>query len=106
MSNSSTISIVPATAPSSGLGRLIAPALLSASVLYFLATTASLPRVADASAAIDVFVAACVPGLLVVMLLWAARPAAFPPPRRRALVAVTLLGAATASILPMLFAAV
>jgi hypothetical protein len=42
--------------------------------------------------------------MMVVMLLWAARPAAYPRRLRCALVAVTLAGAAAASILPMLLA--
>jgi hypothetical protein len=105
MSDASSLSIAPAAPSSSGLLRLIAPGLLSASVLYVAATTLCLPRIPDASAAIDVFLAAVLPGLLVIMLLWAARPAAFPLPRLRALVAVALLAAAAASTLPMLFAA-
>jgi hypothetical protein len=104
MSDASTISIAPAAATPGGLGRLIAPGLLAASVLYSLATTAFLPPVTDASAAIDVFLAAALPGLIVVMLLWAARPAAFPKRRRRGLVAAALLASAAAAALPLLFA--
>jgi hypothetical protein len=104
MSDASTISSVPAAAPSSGIVRLIAPGLLSASAVYVAATTMLLPRIQSASAAIDVFVAAVLPGLVVIMLLWAARPAAFPQRRRRALVTLILLGAAAAAILPMLSA--
>jgi hypothetical protein len=105
MSDASTFSIGPTAVPATGIVRLIAPGLLSASVIYIAATTALLARIPNASAAIDVFLAALVPGLLVIMLLWAARPAAFPQPRRRALVAVVLLAAAAASTLPMLFVA-
>jgi hypothetical protein len=103
MSDASTSSIGPTAAPSSGIAHLIAPGLLSASVAYTVATTAFLPRIPELSAVIDVFLAAVLPGLMVIMLLWAARPAAYPQRRRRVLVAVTLLGAAAASILPMLF---
>jgi hypothetical protein len=105
MSDVSTFSIGPTAVPATGVVRLIAPGLLSASMLYVAATTILLPRIPDASAAIDVFFAAFLPGLMVIMLLWAARPAAFPPPRRRALVAVALLAAAAASTLPMFSAA-
>jgi hypothetical protein len=105
MSDASTVSIAPAAPASSGLVRIIAPGLLSASVLYVATTTLCLPRIPDASAAIDVFLAAILPGLLVIMLLWAARPAAYPQRRRRALIAVVLVAAAAASTLPMLFVA-
>ena len=105
MSDASTVSIAPAAPSPGGLVRIIAPGLVSASVLYVAATTLCLPRIPDASAAIDVFLAATLPGLLVITLLWAARPAAFPQPRRQAFVAVVLLAAAAASTLPMLFVA-
>ena len=104
MSDAYTISTVPAAAPSSGLVRLIASGLLAASVLYVAAATILLPRIPSASAAIDVFLAAVLPGLVVIMLLWAARPAAFPQWRRRAFVTLIVLAAAAAAILPMLSA--
>ena len=102
MSDASTISTVPAAAPSSGIVRLIVPGLLAASVLYVVATNLLLPRIPNASAAIDVFLAAVLPGLVVIMLLWAARPAAFPQRRRRAFVTLIVLAAAAAAIIPML----
>ena len=105
MNDASTRSIGPAAARPSGLGKVIAPGFPCASVLYLVATSESLPRIPDASAAIDVFLAAVVPGLMVVMLLWAARPAAYPQRRRLTLVAVTLIGAAAAASLPILFPA-
>jgi hypothetical protein len=101
MSDASTISTVPAAAPSRGIVRLIVPGLLAASVLYVAATTILLPRIPNARAVIDVFLAAALPGLVVIMLLWAARPAAFPKRRRRALVTLIVLAAA-AAIVPML----
>jgi hypothetical protein len=104
MSDASTISIAPAAATPAGFGRLIAPGLVSASVLYFFAISTFLPPVTGASAAIDVFLAAALPGLMVTMLLWAVRPAAFPRQRRRGLVAAALLASAAAAALPMLFA--
>ncbi len=106
MSDASTIPIAPVVASPTGLGRLIARGLLFASVVYFFATSTFLSHIAGASAAIDVFLAAVIPGLTVIMLLWAARPAAFPQRRRRGLVAVAILFSATAATLPMLVAAV
>ncbi len=105
MNDASTASVVPAAASASGLSRLIAPGLLSASVLYLVATTASFRGPADASAVVDAFLAAALPCLVVIMLLWASRPAVFPQRRRRRLVAVMLLSSAAASILPVLFGA-
>ena len=106
MSDASTISFVPAAAPSRGIVRFIAPGLLSASAVYAVASIMLLPGIQNANAALDVFLAAVLPGLMVIMLLWAARPAAFPQRRRRALVTVTLLAGAAASTVPMLFATV
>jgi len=103
MSDASTIPIV---ASPTGLGRLIARGLLFVSVLYFFSTSMFLPHNAGAGAAVDVFLAAVLPGLTVIMLLWAARPAAFPQRRRRGPVAVAILFSATAATLPMLVAAV
>jgi hypothetical protein len=102
MSDASTVSIDSIAPSSRGVVRLIAPGLLLASAAYLTATTTFLPRIPDASAVIDVFLAAALPGLMVIMLLWAARPGAYGQRRRRTLVAVTLLGAAAGSILPML----
>ncbi len=104
MSDSSIVSLDPAAAPASRSVHLIAPGLVTVSVAYIAAASVTLPRIPDKSAAIDVFLAAFVPGMMVVMLLWAARPAAYPRRLRCALVAVTLAGAAAASILPMLLA--
>ena len=102
MSEASIVRFDPADARSSNVVRLLVPGLLLASVLYIVASTAVLPRIPNPSAAIDVFLAAAFPGLMVIMLLWAARPTAYPQRRRRALVAVTLLAAVTAAILPLL----
>jgi hypothetical protein len=106
MSDASTVSIDTIAPSSRGAVHLIVPGVLLASVAYLTATTTFLPRIPDASAAIDVFLTAALPGLMVIMLLWAARPSVYGQRRRRTLVAVTLLGAAAASILPMLLAAV
>jgi hypothetical protein len=105
MSDASTISIASVVASPTGLSRLIARGLVFASVLYFSATSMFLPHIAGARAAIDVFLAAVLPGLTVIMLLWAARPTAFLKQRRRTLVAATLLSSAAAATLPILFAA-
>jgi hypothetical protein len=105
MSDASTIPIASVVAPPTGLDRLIACGVLVASVLYFFATSKFLPLIAGAGAAIDVFLATVLPGLTVIMLLWAARPTAFPKRRRRALVAATLLSSAAAATLPILVAA-
>lgn len=105
MSDASTFSIAPTAAPSSGFVGFIAPGLLVSSVIYLATTTTILPHIRNASGAIDVFLTAVLPCLMVIMLLWAARPAAFPQRRRRTLVAVTLLAAVAASTLPMLFPA-
>jgi hypothetical protein len=106
MSDASTTPIASVVAPPTGLGRLIARGLLVESVLYFFATSKFLPHIAGAGAAIDVFLATVLPGLTVIMLLWAARPTAFPQRRRRGLVAVAILFSATAATSPMLVAAV
>ena len=103
MSDASIVSLSPTTASPSRIVHVIAPGLLCMSAAYIVAISVALPRIPDTSAAIDVFLAAVLPGMMVVMLLWAARPAAYPRRRHRALVAVTLLGGAAASILPMLF---
>jgi hypothetical protein len=102
MSDASTIPIASVVASPTGLGRLIARGLLFASVLYFSATSMFLPHIAGARAAIDVFLAAALPVIMVIMLLWVARPVAFPKQRRRALVAATLLSSAAAATLPIL----
>jgi hypothetical protein len=106
MSNTSTYPIASTAAPASGLVCLIPIGLLVAPVVYVAATTALLPHVVDASAAIDLLVAAVLPGLLVIPLLRALRPAAYRRRRGRAFVAVVLLSAAaSASVPPILFAA-
>ena len=105
MSDTSMVSIASPAAPSGRISRLIALGLFAASVSYLVGITVRLPRIPDAGAAIDVFLAAVLPSLMVVMLFWAARPAVFPQRRRRALVAMTLLAAAAASILPLVLRA-
>ena len=100
MSNASTLSALPTSGSSTASARLIAPGVLIASVFYFAATSASLPRMVDLGAVIDVFLTAAVPSLVVVMLLWAARPSAYPQRRRRSLVAAAILFSAVAAVLP------
>jgi hypothetical protein len=77
------------------------PGVLIASVFYFAATSASLPRMVDLGAMIDVFLTAAVPSLVVIMLLWAARPSAYPQRRRCSLVAAAILFSAVAAVLPL-----
>ena len=101
MSNSPTFSIASSAAPSSGVTRVAACVLVLVALLYTAATSILLP-LPDINATMDLFFAASIPGLTVIMLLWAARPLAFPPSRRRALVATMLLGAVGASFLPVL----
>lgn len=103
--NDASAAVVSVTAPASDLSRLIAFGLLSASLLYLTATAVFLRGPVDAGAVVDAFLAAVLPGLVVIMLLWAARPAVFSQRRRRFLVALMLLSSAAASILPALFAA-
>lgn len=105
MNNASTVSNRPNSDPTIVPGRLIAPGVLVASMSYFVVTSASLPRIVDPSAVIDVFLAAIIPSLVVIMLLWAARPAAYPRRRRCILLAAALLFSAGAATVPTWLAA-
>lgn len=78
--------------------RTLAPMLLLASAGYVLVAAASAPH-RPASEAAAVFIAGAVPGLLVTLLLWLARPHAMSRPLRRAAVGVTLAGSALAAAL-------
>ena len=80
----------------------LARGLLAASVVYALAATAILPHRLSVSDAASVFVAAVVPGLLVTLLLWMARPMVFDRHLRRVLVGLSVCGAASVAFLPLL----
>ncbi len=106
MNNASALSNLPDSDRTIVPGRLIAPGVLVASLSYFVVTSASLPGIVDPSAVIDVFLAAVIPSLVVIMLLWAARPAAYPRRRRCTLVAASLFFSAGAAAVPTWLAAI
>jgi len=87
-------------APARACARAMVSCLLSASILYSVATAVALPRIPDVSAALGVFLTAALPGMIVILLLWARHPTAYSKSRRRGLVAATLLGAAASCVFP------
>ncbi len=80
--------------------RVVSHALLAASFPYALTATAALPHRLSLTDAATVFSAGATPGLLVVLLLWMARPQTFDRPLRQAMVVVTLAGAALVAAAP------
>jgi len=112
-----SIETPPADRTSDRFLRIATGALLPAPFLFGGAAAASLlrhptfqdapwvfflgrPRFEDFA---GMFCAGAVPGLLLILLLWSARPHRFQRPVRQLLVAVTLLCAALAAALPFAF---
>jgi len=80
---------------------LVSCVLVVASIAYALAAML-LPHRPTPSACAGTFIAGAVPGLLVTLLLWLARPGTVDRKLRRLLVGVTMSGAAAVALLPLL----
>ncbi len=80
----------------------LAGGLLAASVAYALAATALLPHRLALTDAADVFIAGAVPGLLVTLLLWMARPRTFDRRPRRILAGLSVSAAAAVALLSLI----
>ncbi len=112
-----SIETPPADQTSDRCLRMATGALLLAPILFGAAAAASLlrhPTLQDDPWVfllgrptfedfVGMFCAGAVPGLLLNLLLWSARPHRFPRPARLLLVAATLLCAALAAALPFAF---
>ena len=86
------------------LARAVAGWLLAASVLYAAAATTLLPHKLPATDIIDVFIAGALPGLLMTLVLWVARPGVFDRRLRRRLIGVSLAGSAVVATIPLMTA--
>jgi hypothetical protein len=73
--------------------RTAAGILLALSFAYALAATMTLPHRLALVDAIGVFLAGAIPGLLVTLLLWMARPGVFGSALRRRVIGASLTGA-------------
>jgi hypothetical protein len=87
-----------------GLARTFAGSLLTASMFYAAAATALPSHTLPAPEIVDVFFAGAVPGLLVILVLWAARPGLFDRRLRRRLIGVSLAGSAVVATIPLITA--
>ena len=96
----------PAGRTSDRSPRIAAGTLLLASLLFAGAAATSLPSTPNFEDAAGVFCAGFVPGLLVILLLWFARPDLFPRRVRQSLVAVSLFGAGLVAVLPLVLRAI
>ena len=86
------------------LARAVGGWLLAASVLYAAAATTLLPHKLPATDIIDVFIAGALPGLLMILVLWAARPGVFDRRLRRRLIGISLVGSAMVATIPLMTA--
>jgi hypothetical protein len=84
------------------LARAVAGWLLAASFFYVAAATALLPHKLLAPEIIDVFIAGALPGLLLTLVLWVARPGVFDRRLRRRLIDVSLSGSALVAAFPLM----
>ena len=82
--------------------RVLSKVLLALSFAYALAATAMSPHHLSLIDAATVFWAGAVPGLLVTLLRWMARPGTFRRPVRQIMVGSTLAGAALVAAAPYL----
>lgn len=92
------------TTPFARRREVIAVALLAASVLYAAIAAALLPHRLAVGDAAEVFLAGAAPGLLVTLLLCLSRPETIDRPLRHALIGISLSGAASVAILPLVLA--
>jgi hypothetical protein len=86
------------------LARAVAGWLLAASFFYVAAATALLPQKVPATDIIDVFIAGALPGTLLTLVLWVARPGLFDRRVRRRLIGVSLAGSAVVATIPVMTA--
>ncbi len=86
------------------LTRTAAGWLLVASIFYAGATTGLLPHKLLATEIVDVFIAGALPGLLMTLVLWVARPGVFDRRLRRRLIGVSLAGSAVVATIPLMTA--
>jgi hypothetical protein len=86
------------------LARAVGGWLLAASVLYAAAATTLLPHKLPATDIIDVFIAGALPGLLMILVLWAARPGVVDRRLRRRLIGISLVGSAVVATIPLMTA--
>jgi len=86
------------------LSRTVTGWLLTASISYAGAATALPPHELPAPEIIDVFVAGALPGLLLTLTLWVARPGVFTRRLRRQLIGVSLAGSALVATVPLTIA--
>ncbi len=86
------------------LAPTVAGWLLAASVLYAAAATTLLPHKLPATDIIDVFIAGALPGLLMTLVLWVARPGVLDRRLRRRLIGVSLSGSALVATVPLMVA--
>lgn len=101
-----SIETSPAGRTSDRSPRIAAGTLLLASLLFAGAAATSLPSPPIFEDAAGVFCAGSVPGLLVILLLWFARPDLFPRRVRQSLVAVTLFGPGLVAVMPFVLRAI
>ena len=87
-----------------GLARTVAGWLLAASFFYVAAATTLLPHKLPATDIIDVFIAGALPGLLMTLVLWVARPGVFDRRLRRRLIGLSLAGSAVVATIPLMTA--
>jgi hypothetical protein len=86
------------------LARGVAGWLMTASILYAAAATALLPHKLPATDIVDVFIAGALPGLLMTLVLWVARPGVFDRRLRRRLIGVSMAGSAVVATIPLMTA--
>ena len=86
------------------LARAVAGWLLAASFFYAAAATALLPHKLPATDIVDVFIAGALPGLLMTLVLWVARPGVFDRRLRRRLIGISLVGSAVVATIPLMTA--
>ena len=86
------------------LARAVAGWLLAASFFYAATATTLLPHKLPATDIIDVFIAGALPGLLMTLVLWAARPGVVDRRLRRRLIGITLVGSAVVATIPLMTA--
>ena len=84
------------------LAKAVATWLLAASFFYAGAATALSPHKVPGTEIVDVFIAGALPGLLLTLVLWVARPGVFDRRLRRRLIGVSLSGSALVAAFPLM----
>jgi hypothetical protein len=85
--------------------RVVAACLLMAAIVYAGIAATWRPQELQPTEVFDVFIAGALSGLLLVLILWKARPHLFDRCLRRRLVVFSLCAAAMVASLPLLIAA-